>query len=204
MITQIMINTNDGKYEYYRERYLYNDKKQLIELQTCKRGHKDKNDLSNDFTNLDCSYKEEYIYDQNGNVIKSTYYFPSWAPVIGIVTSKNPQLIITFEYNETNKLIKSTISKEDGGIEKIILNNYDDNGNIIQIIENDSQGTVLKSTIQSYTDGKLTMKMVIDPVDGSSSYMYSYKYNETGTQIQIVELDPSTQKEKLAYIASFK
>ena len=127
---QIMIRTNYGKYEYYRERYTYNENNQLITFSTCQRGYKDKNDMAKKFTKLDCSNRIEYQYDENGNIIKSVLYYPTFKPVVGMTANKKPQLIIEFEYDENNNLINKTNIKANGTSETVPINDKNQNQNI--------------------------------------------------------------------------
>lgn len=166
--TEIMIYTKED-YEYYRERYKYGEDGNKIELQICKRGMSTATNIPKSFSKLNCGNKVEYQYDEGGNILKETYYHPSFVPVVGMVNQAEPQGYLYYTYNE--------------------------NGDITEIKDYKNTNELKSKTVFTYDNGKPTMKIEY-ALDNTITSMVSYKYDEKGIKNEVIIHDLYTRKPK--------
>jgi hypothetical protein len=209
-LLEIFLHTKDGTYEYFRTSYRYDNSGRLSEKQTCQRIKPVSNVAtikefaSSTFTEGQCSYKDEYIYSEKGNLIKSVYYHPDLIPLAGFVRNNNPQGFFLYECNDKNMITQ--ISEFD--IQNKLLSkktfSYDENGNLLQFITYDSFDQVQSKIMQSYNErNQVTMMTEINSENVILS-MLGYKYDDKGVRIKITEYDTTTRKPRFAYQLKYK
>jgi hypothetical protein len=164
-ISEVMIYTKED-YEYYRERYKYDDKSRIIESQICQRGYNTATNIPKTFSKINCGTKTEFYYE-NDKLVKVIYYHPVWAPVIGMVNQNDPQGYKMYS--------------------------YDNDGNIIEINDFSSDGTKKSKTAFLFNnEGKASMKTEYT-ADDILVTMESYNYDENGIKNEIIIFDPATR-----------
>lgn len=88
-----------------------------------------------------------------------------------------------FEYNNENRL-KMKCSSLDGGLFLEEIYRYDDRGNLMEMIENNSLGKILRTIKYSYNEKGNEIEKNISKPDGSLLFKHVYKYDDKGNRIE--------------------
>jgi hypothetical protein len=202
--SQLMVNLgsklhSEDNYEFFRERYIYDEHNRILELRACLREATLSGGFSKTFSDAQCSYKVVNMYNINGQMIKSDYYYPDILPVAGSVINSKPQGYFMWKFTDDGKLLEYHKYDEVGKLQSKTVNSLDSNGNIVQKNNYDSEGKVLSKIIQSFnTNHQIVMKIEYN-AENTLNYMYGYQYDERGTKIEIIEFDIATRKPSKVY-----
>ncbi len=116
-----------------------------------------------------------YEYDEDGNIIKSTFYLDSGVCQVS-------------EYNENEEVIKSTTYDSKGNIKGWQTIEYDNEGNIKKLSDYNPDGT--SQITEMKADGGIEFIKVFE-ADGS--YIL-YEYNEQGKPSNFIKYDKDGNK----------
>ena len=119
---------------------------------------------------LDCT--EDYVYDENGRLIKNIYDYG------------DSSLIVENVYDASGRCVKSLIKDEDGVLENTYEYTYDDKGRVVKTVftylDNDEpQATIIENVYDE--KGNVIKESYSDSFGDETVTNYSYIYNENGT-----------------------
>jgi len=201
--SQLMVYAGDklhpnDDYEYYRERYVYNEQKQLVEILICMR-ESIQGALSKTFSDAQCSYRVQNFYNMQGLMIKSDFYSPDYVPIAGAVGNKKPKGFFMWIFTDDGKLLEYQSYDAMGKLQTKHVNVLDSKGNVNQSIYYDNYGTITSKIIQAFNErNQLVMKVAYN-ADNTIQSMYGFKYDDRGTKVEITEYDTSSQKPLKVY-----
>ncbi len=171
--------------ESYYNVYIYDSEGKLLKWEEWRSEKTDKKDKNKEPVLVKTEYvfyRDEFEYDENGNLIKETYYD----------TEGNVSQITENAYNSNGKLQSVVIYSGEDIIEKYELE-YDDNGNLIKFVVVGTsvteyvynEASVVVESISKSVETDTPIRK--DEYDSAGNIIKTTEYDETGKPTSIKE-----------------